>query len=70
MMKYSEFWELQDACSAELDEFAKRYEDARAKEKTAENANWAEVETAKAHLNFLIANAVYTDFLNNTVAEP
>lgn len=70
MMKYSEFWELQEACGAELDEFAKRYEDAKAKEKTAESANWAAVETAKARLDFLTANAVYIDFLSNTVAEP
>lgn len=67
-MTYTEFFEIQDACSAELDEFQKNYEDALAREKAADDdrKNWAKVETAQAKLIYLTAHAVYIDFLKNS----
>ncbi len=72
MMKYSEFYELHDACNAELEEFQKDWDVAKAKEKAADKNHkyWASVETAQAKLIYLTAFAVYMDFLKNTVAEP
>lgn len=68
-MKCSEIWQIQDLAEAELDEFAKSYSELAAKEKTAENKEWAAVDTARARLKYLTAHAVYMDFLNNVVVE-
>lgn len=70
-MTYTELWEIQDACSAELNEFTKRYKDALAKEKAADedHKNWAAVETAQAKVIYLTAYAVYIDFLKKSAAK-
>lgn len=69
-MTYTEICEIQDACSAELDEFQKKYEEALAKEKAVDDdqKDWAKVETAQAKLMYLTAYAVYIDFLKKNAA--
>lgn len=63
-MTYSELWAMQDAKSAEVDSLMENYKKTLAKEKNAENKEWAEVETARAKLIYLTAHAAYIDFLN------
>ena len=65
-MMYSEYFNTVDAKSAEVDSLMENYKSALAKEKTAENKEWAAVETARARLIYLTAHAAYMDFHRKT----
>lgn len=64
-MTYSDLWAIQDAKSAEVDSLMENYTKALAKEKAADNKEWAAVETARAKLIYLTAHAAYIDLIKN-----